>query len=366
MGVRTQTIAISQLNLIVGRLKVKLFEPVVDPDSWHPNFLAMYSAGNGFDMDVLQNWAEGFVDRDGKFVREFQTTFNSCFWELYIHAVLKELGLTVDFSHATPDFIVEDPPFCIEAVTSAEAKGKPPEHLTYSVPVPEDLNKFNRDSILRQANSLKSKSDKYLNQYSMYPHVANNPFIVGLAPFDCPYFMIEAQRPIEAVLFGYYVDEERRIAGEVNSLDDAKASISAVIKESGAQVPVGLFNDASHSHISAVMYSTLATKGKVRAISRDPRNSSKFTVLRYNPEGEMPTQSVIWKNAYTEGLLDGLHIFHNPFAAKPLGLSVFDRPGVNQVYFDGASGEWVHTKGMGFLVFRRVETFISSAAQQGG
>jgi hypothetical protein len=46
-------------------------------------------------MDVLTDWARGFIDRDGKFVKEFQTTFNSCFWELYVYAVLKRYRLLI-------------------------------------------------------------------------------------------------------------------------------------------------------------------------------------------------------------------------------------------------------------------------------
>lgn len=39
----------------------------------------------------------GFEDRDGKFVKEFQTTFNSSFWELYLFACLRDgLSCKVD------------------------------------------------------------------------------------------------------------------------------------------------------------------------------------------------------------------------------------------------------------------------------
>ena len=47
---------------------------------------------------MLNDWARGFRDRDGKFVQEFQRTFDSCFWELYVFAVLKQYRLEVDFT----------------------------------------------------------------------------------------------------------------------------------------------------------------------------------------------------------------------------------------------------------------------------
>ncbi|HVV00233.1 MAG TPA: hypothetical protein VHH88_02655 [Verrucomicrobiae bacterium] len=63
-----------------------LFTPVVSEKELHHNFTRMLGADSAADRAVVSEWAVGFVDRDGKFVREFQTTFNSGFWELYIFA----------------------------------------------------------------------------------------------------------------------------------------------------------------------------------------------------------------------------------------------------------------------------------------
>ena len=43
----------------------------------------------GSERAVLENWAQGFEDRDGKFVQEFQLTYESSFWELYLYAALR-------------------------------------------------------------------------------------------------------------------------------------------------------------------------------------------------------------------------------------------------------------------------------------
>jgi hypothetical protein len=69
-----------------------LFTHVVPPEALHPNFRRLADKHSGADRAVLSQWADGFKDRDGKFVREFQATFNSGFWELYIFACCKELG----------------------------------------------------------------------------------------------------------------------------------------------------------------------------------------------------------------------------------------------------------------------------------
>jgi hypothetical protein len=69
---------------------VQLFEPVVDETRMHPNFRGIVGRGNVYNLDVLNDWARGCHDREGKFIHEFQTTFNSSFWELYLFAMLKK------------------------------------------------------------------------------------------------------------------------------------------------------------------------------------------------------------------------------------------------------------------------------------
>jgi len=61
-----------------------LFAIITDPKKLHKNFLNVIGEPEDYARNVLLNWAEGFIDRDGKFLKEFQTSFNSSFWELYL------------------------------------------------------------------------------------------------------------------------------------------------------------------------------------------------------------------------------------------------------------------------------------------
>jgi hypothetical protein len=79
-------------------MSLDLFKPVVSEDKLHPNFRRTLDPGAAGVRAVLNGWADGFVDRDNKFVREFQTTYNSSFWELYLFAVLKRLSISLDIS----------------------------------------------------------------------------------------------------------------------------------------------------------------------------------------------------------------------------------------------------------------------------
>ncbi len=86
-----------------------LFTPVVPAERQHPIFRMLLDPSNAPERAVLESWAVDFADRDGKFITEFQTTFESSFWELYLHATLKSLGMCLDYSFHAPDFVVTAP-----------------------------------------------------------------------------------------------------------------------------------------------------------------------------------------------------------------------------------------------------------------
>ncbi len=116
---------------------------------------------------MLNEWARGFKDRDGKFVKEFQTTFDSSFWELYLFAVVKQFHLEVDFSFTSPDFFITNHGGTnVEATVASHAQGSSPEHAQSGAPIPADLNEFNRQTIIRISNSIDAKRRKYMESYS--------------------------------------------------------------------------------------------------------------------------------------------------------------------------------------------------------
>lgn len=86
---------------------MNLFEPKVASEKLHKNFVSIMNLSKESDRNELLRWCDGFPDRDNKFVKEFQTTFNSSFWEIYLYALFKELDLRMDWSHPSPDFLFE-------------------------------------------------------------------------------------------------------------------------------------------------------------------------------------------------------------------------------------------------------------------
>jgi hypothetical protein len=85
-----------------------LWKPIVEESKLHETYKKMRAQRESMSArwmldDVYQN----FVDPDGNFLEQFQTTaFDARFFELYLHAYFSRSGFTVDRKHDRPDFIV--------------------------------------------------------------------------------------------------------------------------------------------------------------------------------------------------------------------------------------------------------------------
>lgn len=313
-----------------------LLTPLFDDEKLHQHFKMISDGrvGRQYQRDEILRWLEGFPDRDKKFVKEFQTTFNSSFWEIYLHAVFREYEFSLDWTHAAPDFLVTaaGTTFAVEATTANHAADGTPEWggpLTPEFYDNVDFNELNRIAIIRLANSFMSKSKKYLDKYGNHDHVKGRPFVLAVAPFEQPGFHLQAYRPIEALLFDHYVDEAEYLANpERFPNGPVVKSLGSVEKDNGSEIELGLFQNPRFRHISAVVFSHLATWGKVDAMCGNP--DAFIRSMWLTPEGMKPVVSRA--SECREKITDGLRIYHNPYATNPLPLEVFRREGVVQFW----------------------------------
>lgn len=314
-----------------------LFTPIVEEKRWHSNFSKVINEPESYSRDVINEWHEGFIDRDNKFIFEFQTTFNSSFWELYLFACLKKMRCSVDFSTSSPDFFIGGPEieFCIEASTTNAAIDSTPEWERDVSPErlqKIDLNEIADFATIRLANTLVSKFEKYQKSYKDLDVVKNRPFVLAIAPFEQPFFFMQNQQAIRRVLYGYDIPIFQDFPEENRRVIYGHQFVDHIQKPNGSNIPVGYFANDQMKEISAVVYSNTATFGKVRALSNDP--DCIFFVQRYNENGFQPNYQVLRKTDYHETVLDGLNIFHNPYAMCKLPFNLFDLPGVTQHWLD--------------------------------
>lgn len=313
-----------------------LFNPAFPSDRLHPNFQRALIPQRAGEREVVQAWAEGFQDRDGKLINEFQTTFNSTFWELYLHGVFKEYGYEVDWTHASPDFILATPKgdVVIEAVTANAAQGAVPEWekpglLTEAVRN-QDFWPLNRAAIIRLSNGLLGKLRAFRKSYGHMAHVKGRPFVIAIAPFEQPDFQHQYDRPMRALLFDEYVDETAYLRNP-NAFPEGPPSVSlgSVEKDNGTVIDLGIFNDDSWAEVSAVMFSCVATWGKAVAMSKHHSLGVIHSSWGTDATGKSQPR-VVGIGVPSESITDGLQIFHNPFARRPLSPEVFRRKGVVQ------------------------------------
>jgi len=323
---------------VTGGLEMDLLTPLFEDEKLHQHFKTISDGriGRHYQRDEILRWLEGFPDRDNKFVKEFQTTFNSSFWEIYLHAVLREYGFSFDWTFAAPDFLVSavDTTFTVEATTANHAVDGTPEWgepLTAEFFDNVDFNELNRIAIIRLANAFMGKSRKYLDKYANHGHVKGRPFVLAVAPFEQPGFNLQSYRAIEALLFDHYVDEAEYLADPERFPDGPMVkSLGCVEKDNGAEIELGFFQSPRFRHISAVVFSHLATWGKVDAMCGNP--DAFIRSIWLTPEGMKPI--VTSAIECTETITDGLRIYHNPYATNPLPLEAFRREGVVQFWGD--------------------------------
>jgi hypothetical protein len=297
--------------------ELPLFTDVAKEGAQHPIYKMIRDGNYEPERRVLLNWSNGFDDRDGKFCHEFQTSFEPCLWELYLHAFLKEIKATVDFKYDAPDFVVEaGQPLCIEATTSAPAQGEQPAHGYLMKALPDDFNRFNQEATIRLCNSFTSKVKKLRERYSKLPQTKGKPFVIAIASFDRPFSHMSAMRPVVSALYGLYHDEMETIAS--GSTEMISYNVDGVVKNENANIDLGYFCTPEYSDVSAVIFSSLATWGKIRAVANNPSAMSVYTTYHPNPSSLHPIIKQTRKSDYHEHLLDGLCILHNPFAKIPL------------------------------------------------
>lgn len=325
-----------------------LFNPLVPIELWHPNFKAFMHDSFKPSREVLETWAEGFVDRDNKFVKEFQTTFNSSLWELYLFAVLKDLNCTVDFNFKSPDFVTSSNygNFALEAVIASHAQDSVQEWNTDDFmknPQARDMVRLIEDATIRLSNAITNKREKYKKHYGLNPIINKLPFVIGVSPFDRPHAHSQNQEAINLLLLGSRVHRRKdgtAVVVEQKTLPKGKSLIQT-----------GLFTGPYCEEVSAIVFSNTATAGKLRALSNDD-SDIYFGVMRYAKYASKPDINLIKKSDYHENLIDGIKVYHNPYARYPLDLRLFERPGISQYWFDESINDFVTDARNGDLIQR--------------
>lgn len=313
-----------ELNLFVIQLS--------NEEDLHPHFRHIMQDHYESVRKVISGWSSGFIDRDNKIVYEFQKTFNSTFWELYLHQAFKDSGMIVDFSCQSPDFTVttkNNNILNVEAVIANNAHDSIPEYDATFKDLKEHPE-FLKFSCIRILNALVAKHIKYQKLYSNFSHVKGNSYIIAVAPFEQIGFSMQNNEAIIRVLYGQGVKTIRLPDG---TLDWEKELTPYVLKENGAKLELGIFTNDKFKEISAVIFSTMATISKA-VVQTDMKGDIR--VSRYDSEIGLLADIIPNRDHY-ETHLDGLQIHHNPFAINPLDPEDFAQYEVTHYFYDSVT-----------------------------
>jgi len=314
-----------------------LWNPIVPVEAQHDNFKRLLLKNDISQLNEIKNWTNGFVDRDGKIIKEFQTSFNSSLWEFYLNRSLHELGINIDYNYERPDFVLGSRKIIIEACIASNSDGRPRESERDYRDLNKftgDITKFTRDATLRLSNALIAKYRKHQNEYSKIPIIGQHAFGIAVHPFDNPFFWIENESPPLMLLYGFVRDlgVEKR-DGVYQSTGFEK--VGELTKENGTSVEMGWFLDDDFSDVSFILYSTLATTTKAKVVLNNELDQfGLIDVLKYNMNGAEPIHEEVELNKYKESILEGIKIYHNPFAKRPVDPAVFESPFICQYFYD--------------------------------
>ncbi|MFM0201224.1 hypothetical protein PQR53_15265 [Paraburkholderia fungorum] len=324
---------------------VDLFTPIAQPEELHPSFELL----RGHDVwiparKIMSEMMHHFVDADGNFVQQFQTTaFDARIWELYLYAALLDLGLFVERPDPAPDFMVSRgrQKVYIEAVIAGPSpKDQPVEEDEHGAPKlrsPEEIRELLKTRVpIRFGSALYSKLNRK-NPYWELDHVKGNPLVFAVADFHEKRSMTWTSPALLEYLYGVTHDF---IFDENGNLVITPIKIETH-EHDGKTIPSGYFLQEKAEHVSAVLFSSSGTLSKFNRMGKlagfGVGNHQMFRVgVRHTHDRNAALPTGFFKeiapNKTSESWSEGLSMFHNPRALHPIDPGMF--PGVAHHFYD--------------------------------
>lgn len=305
---------------------IDFFTPIASGNRLSKDFVKLieqegFSPARGV-IEPMMHWYE---DPDGNFVEQFQTTgFDARLWELYLFATFVEMGYRIERVHAAPDFscrgIAGD--FAVEATTVNPTRNRDgsvlplPPHDT-----PEQLLSFVRDYMpIKFGSTLTSKLAK---NYWEKPGAKDKPLLFAIQDFSAPGSMLFTRSALHLYLYGY--DHDWR--------HDNKGRLTITPRAIGKHrwgnkvIPSAFFELPGAENVSAVVFSNSGTISKFNRMGLLAGFGSRRVVLvrkglhvNHDPNASSGHEFVHIVNSskYVETWSQGLDVFHNPHAVRPI------------------------------------------------
>lgn len=316
----------------------KWFLPKISEEKLHPKFRWLLDFGYQSERELLEGWIVDFPIKDGlnKTINEFQSTFRSTFWELYLNQIITSSGWQVDPEAVSPDFIIQkgSKTYSIEAVVANFAKDSVSEEkrTVGDIYNENDIYQIIDASVLRTLNAITYKSDKFFTNYSANERVASNPYIIALADYGQINYGQAAFYSMMSVLYNAAYDPEDKLELKIlceDNFGNEYKYIESYKKQNGTELPLGFFSNEKNKHVSAILFTCTLTLGKLTSLT-GTHSYDRFIYL----EREHIKQIRYSGSKPDESLCDGLFLFLNPYAEYPIELQSFQGKGLTVITGD--------------------------------
>jgi hypothetical protein len=316
----------------------EILKPVVSGEKLHPDFKHLiedtqFSAARR----VIEETAYAFIDIDGNYIRDFQTTgFPGRLWELYLFRFLYEQRFELARHFNRPDYCAVYDGFRvgIEAVTVNPTLGE-----TAPEPTPAEVRHLHNGYMpIKFGSALYSKLQK---KYWDDPHMEDVSLALAIHDFHGPRSMVWSGGCLPEYLYGV------RHSVETDASGNGKAKAEPITEHvwGHKKIPSGFFGQPDAENISAVLFSNSSTLSKWNRMGRLAGLGAPDTVMyrrgyRVNPDPDalVPVEfSVEVKpgGTYEELWSDDIVIYYNPNALRPIPFGLF-RGCSNMFWEDGA------------------------------
>lgn len=307
--------------------KPSLFDPIVPADRFHPTFKDVKEWPGAEPGRLMADAVfDDFPDRDGNFVKDFQTTgFDSRIFELYLYAYLSSLDYEVSRKHDRPDFIVERDgvQVAIEATTVNRRQGESLRSIARSgsQPTPDRIVEMIRNELpIRFGSPLFSKLKM---RYWELPQCKRLPIVFAIEAFHNEISLYFTSSQLSEYLYGLRQfpswTESGRLLIEHQSIDEHRIGEKVI--------PSNFFGQHDTEYVSAVLFSNSGTFPKFGRMGYQAGlHRGNIKMIRvgacYNWDSDASTPKKFaydlddppWPEPWGQGLL----VIHNPQALHPL------------------------------------------------
>ncbi len=311
-------------------IKKDLFNPIVLDKELHPDFrILMESDEYAPARGLIQEIFNSFVDKDGHFIKEFQTKFYPRIWELYLYSYLVDSGFAIDPSYKSPDFIAAKSgvKVCIEAVTANPTQGSNPYEISE-----EKFEDYDSYILYLTQNIIPIKlggplSDKLKKKYWELPHVDGLPIILAIEDFHETNSHFFNSDSLRIYLYGVGWKLERNY--EENPTVKSQKIVSH--EHGHKKVQSGFFELPEAKYISAVIFSNSGDVEKFNRMGHQGKYRSDK--LKIGRKGVCIKSKELFEfscevgdpNFPLETWGQGMEVFHNPNALYPIQSNIFSK-----------------------------------------